>query len=400
MSLAGRRIVLGVSGGIAAYKAAYLVRLLMESGCEVRCVMTPAASDFIGPATLAGLSGHPVVLSLTAHPGSVSPHTDLAKWADLVVVAPATAATLARLAHGISGDPVSATVLASRAPLLVAPAMHTEMWEHAATQRSIELLIKDGVEIVGPESGRLAGGDDGSGRMVEPEALLAAISQMLSGPMDGTTVLVTAGGTREPIDPVRYVGNRSSGKMGHSIAEEAARLGAEVTLVTTSSIPTTPSIHRIQVETAVQMDEAVRRTPADIAVMAAAVADFRPSSSSEAKLSRADGPPEIVLEDNPDILAGVGSRRPRPFLIGFSAEAGGVERAFDKAKAKGVDLMVANDVAEEGSGFGTDTNRVTVIDAAGESEEWPLMHKDDVARRLWAAVIQRRDPSGVLSDSD
>lgn len=389
MPLAGRRIVLGVSGGIAAYKAAYLVRRLLDSGCEVRVVMTDSAVDFLGEATMAALTGAPVLRRLASHPESVSPHTDLARWADLVIIAPATAATLARLAHGISGDALSATVLATRAPVLVAPAMHTEMWEHPATVRSVALLLSDGVVMVGPVSGALAGGDEGSGRMVEPEEILARAAEMMSGSLSGVRVMVTAGGTREPIDPVRYIGNRSSGKMGHAVAEEAARRGAEVVLVTTSTLDSSPAIRRVQVETALEMEKAVSEVECDVAVMAAAVADFRPSSAADHKLSRSDGPPPVNLEPNPDILAGVAARPNPPFLVGFAAETGGLERAVEKARRKGVDLLVANDVAEEGSGFSVDTNRVTIIGPDGETDAWPRLSKVDVARRLWDLVEER-----------
>ncbi len=393
MPLAGRRIVLGVSGGIAAYKAAYLARRLLDSGCEVRVVMTETATEFLGEATMAGITGYPVITRLTGHPLSVSPHTELARWADLIIVAPATAATLARFAHGISQDALGATLLAGRAPVLVAPAMHTEMWEHPATRRAVALLRADGVHLVGPEEGALAGGDLGFGRMVEPEDIVAAAAGILSGPLEGVRVLVTAGGTREPIDPVRYLGNRSSGKMGHAIADEAARRGATVTLVTASSLPAAPGVERVQVETALEMEKATAGVDADVAVMAAAVADFRPVVAAERKLSREDGPPQVILEPNPDILAGVAARDSRPFLVGFAAETGGLERAVAKAARKGVDLLVANDVSEEGSGFSVDTNRVTIVRPDGTTEAWPQMAKSDVARRLWDLIAAEYRPS-------
>ncbi|MDX1448654.1 MAG: bifunctional phosphopantothenoylcysteine decarboxylase/phosphopantothenate--cysteine ligase CoaBC [Acidimicrobiia bacterium] len=393
MPLGGRRIVVGVSGGIAAYKSAYLVRRLVESSAEVRCAMTPAAVEFIGPATLAGLSGHPVVTSLTRHPNSVSPHTDLGQWADLVVVAPATTATIARLAHGLSEDPVSATVTAARCPVLVAPAMHTEMWEYPATRRNIGLLRDAGFQIVGPDEGALAGGDVGAGRMVEPDEIVAAIEAHFSGPLDGVAVLVTAGGTREAIDPVRYIGNRSSGKMGHAVAEEALARGARVSLVTSSSLPTSPGIERVQVESAQEMADAVATIEADVAVMAAAVADFRPDASAENKLARSEGPPEIRLAPTPDILASVVAREIRPFVVGFAAETGSLDRAVEKAKRKQVDLLVANDVTETGSGFGVDTNRVSIVFPDGSIDHWERMSKSDVARQLWDLIEERRADS-------
>jgi phosphopantothenoylcysteine decarboxylase/phosphopantothenate--cysteine ligase len=386
MPLDGRRIVVGVSGGIAAYKSAYLVRRLLERGADVRCVMTPAATDFLGAATLAGLTGHHVTTSLVGQPGSVSPHTELAAWADLIVVAPATTATIARLATGLSEDPVSATVVASRAPVMIAPAMHTEMWEYPATQRNIESLSRSGVVIVGPGSGGLAGGDTGAGRMVEPEEIVEAIERHFSGSLEGLSVLVTAGGTREAIDPVRYIGNRSSGKMGHAIATEAYARGAKVTLVTSSAIPTPEGIDVRSVESAAQMQAAVDTVEPDIAVFAAAVADFRPVESAESKLARADGPPEIRLTATPDILMSVASRTDRPFVVGFAAETGSLDRAVEKARRKNVDLLVANDVSEPGSGFSVDTNRVSIVRPDGSVDHWEQLAKTEVARRLWDEI--------------
>lgn len=385
--LHGRRVVLAVTGGVAAYKSAYLARRLIETGAEVRCIVTQPAQAFIGVQTLAALTGHSVVTSLFGDERSVSPHTDLGRWADVVVVAPATTATLARLASGLSEDAVSATVIAARCPIVVAPAMHTEMWEHPATQRNIATLLDDGVVIVGPAEGDLAGGDEGPGRMVEPEEIVEAVRATLSGPLDGVRVVVTAGGTREPIDPVRYIGNRSSGRMGHAIAVEAARRGASVTAVTTSDLPLPPSIERVQVETAEQMQAAVARAGADVAVLAAAVADFRPVDPAGTKLQRTEGPPVIDLEPTPDILASVVAREDRPrVVVGFAAETGDLTRAVDKARAKRVDLMVANDVTQPDAGFVVETNRVTLIRAGGETEELPLMTKDEVASRIWDEV--------------
>ena len=384
-TLEGRRLVLVVTGGVAAYKAAYLARALLEAGASVKVVMTEEATNFIGATTFASITGEPVVRSLfTAD--LVSPHTDLGRWAEAVVVAPATAATLARLAHGISEEVASATLLATRAPVLVAPAMHTEMWEHPATRRNIAHLVSDGVTLVGPEEGALAGGDQGVGRMAEPDQIVAALESLFLGALTNLRVLVTAGGTREAIDPVRYVGNRSSGKMGHAIADEAAKRGADVTLVTTSDRDVSSRVKVILVETAQEMADAVSGVEIDVAVMAAAVADFRPVGPSSEKLARADGPPRIVLEATPDILASVIARTPRPFVVGFSAETADLGRAVAKAKRKGSDLTVANDVTEPGAGFGIDTNRVSLIDRDGQVEEWPLMNKTEVAARLWDSV--------------
>ncbi|MFO7547264.1 MAG: bifunctional phosphopantothenoylcysteine decarboxylase/phosphopantothenate--cysteine ligase CoaBC [Acidimicrobiia bacterium] len=385
--LDGRRVVLAVTGGVAAYKAAYLARRLVEAGADVRAIMTDSAKAFLGPQTLSAITGHPVGDRLFGDPSSVSPHTELGHWAELVVIAPATTATIARIASGLSEDLVSATVLAARCPVLVAPAMHTEMWAHPATRRNLATLVGDGVTVVGPVSGSLAGGDEGIGRMVEPEDLLQAIDGILATPLRGWKVLVTAGGTREPIDPVRYVGNRSSGRMGHAVADEAARRGASVVLVTTSDLATAPAVERIRVETAAEMDAAVRSVAADVAVMAAAVADFRPADPADGKLNRADGPPSVVFEATPDVLAGVVAREDRPrVVVGFAAETGDLGRAVDKARRKGVDLLVANDVAEEGSGFGVGTNRVMIVRADGTTDQWPLMSKAEVAVRLWDEV--------------
>ncbi|MCA1735656.1 MAG: bifunctional phosphopantothenoylcysteine decarboxylase/phosphopantothenate--cysteine ligase CoaBC [Actinobacteria bacterium] len=384
-----RRIVLVVTGGVAAYKAAYLSRLLIEAGEEVRVAMTVEAHNFIGPTTFASITGNPVVTDLFES-DLTSPHTDLGRWPDAVIVAPATAATLARLAHGLSEEVASATLLATQAPVLVAPAMHTEMWEHPATKRNLEVLQRDGVTVVGPGEGALAGGDQGIGRMAEPEEIVAALEKMLAGPLTGLRVLVTAGGTREAIDPVRFIGNRSSGKMGHAIADVAAHLGAEVTLVTTTDRPAHRHVDVIRVESAQEMADAVEKIESDVVVMAAAVADFRPADPAIKKLRRTDGPPQIELEPTPDILSSVMARENRPFVVGFAAETEGIDRAIEKAKRKGTDLTVANDVTEAGAGFAHDTNRVSLIHADGGVEHWPLVAKVEVAERLWNVIAEKR----------
>ena len=394
-NLNGRRIVLAVTGGVAAYKSAFLCRRLIEAGAEVRVVMTDEAVNFIGPTTFASMTGKPVIRSLFSS-DLVSPHTDLGRWADAVVVAPATAATLSRLVTGLSEEPVSATLLATRSPVLLAPAMHTEMWEHPATVRNITQLRDDGHHFVGPATGTLAGGDEGIGRMAEPEEIVAALDVLLGADspalsLSGLKVLVTAGGTREAIDPVRYIGNRSSGKMGHAVADEAARRGAEVVLVTTAERPSHPAVKVVRVESAQEMAEAASGVDADVAVMAAAVADFRPSGASAEKLARTDGPPEVPLEKTPDVLASVVARKPRPFVVGFAAETGTsnqtwLERATDKAAAKMVDLLVANDVTEPGAGFGVDTNHVAIVFPDGRVDDWEMAPKTEVARRLWDLI--------------
>lgn len=385
--LDGRRVLLAVTGGVAAYKSAYLARRLTERGAEVKVVMTEAAREFVGDQTFAAITGSQPVGALF-HEHSVSPHTELGRWAEVMVVAPATAATIARLATGMSSDLVSATLLATKAPVLIAPAMHTEMWEHPATQRNIQVLTADGYRFIGPEPGSLAGGDVGMGRVAEPEDIVEAVEAILAPPSEALRVLVTAGGTREPVDPVRFLGNRSSGKMGHAVAAEASRRGLAVTLVTTSSLPVPPSVKVVSVETAEEMLDAVAGIDTDVAIMAAAVADFRPANPSDFKLARSNGLDSIDLEPSPDILASVVAREAKPFVVGFAAETGDLDRAVDKARTKGVDLLVYNDVSEPGSGFGTDTNRVVVIDPDGEIDSWPIMSKSEVASRLLERVTQ------------
>jgi phosphopantothenoylcysteine decarboxylase/phosphopantothenate--cysteine ligase len=383
--LRGRRVLLCVTGGVAAYKSAYLARRLVEAGAVVRVEMTESALEFVGPQTFAAITGEAPVTGLF-DADLVSPHTELARWADLVVVAPATAATLGRIANGISEDLVSATILATTSPVLLAPAMHTEMWEHPATVRNLATLQEYGYRVVGPDVGPLAGGDSGIGRVAEPEEILAAAEETLGGEGKGRKVLVTAGGTREPVDPVRYLGNRSSGKMGHAIADAAVLRGYDVTLVTTADLPVHPAAKVIRVETAEEMLTAVEGVDPEVAIMAAAVADFRPADTADSKIPRAEGLSSIPLAATPDILASVVGRTTAPYTVGFAAETNGLERAKAKAREKGVDLMVYNDVTEPGSGFGTDTNRVVLIDRGGETEELPLLAKAEVAERIMDRV--------------
>lgn len=389
--LTGRNIVLGVSGGVAAYKAAYLARRLVEAGAAVRCVMTESAGQFIGAQTLAAVTGEHPVEGFWDEP-EVSPHTDLGHWADAMIIAPATAATIAKLAAGLSDNALIATALATESPIVLAPAMHTEMWNNAATQRNVALLSADGVTIVGPDSGALAGGDVGPGRMVEPEEIVAALLRILEGDLDGIRAIVTAGGTREAIDPVRYIGNRSSGKMGNAVALEAASRGAQVSLITTAPAPDALGIEVIAVETAQEMAEQTwsRATAADVVVMAAAVADFRPQVAGEEKMRRADGMPHLELEPTPDILAGLAGMEDRPFLVGFAAEAGSLDGALHKATTKGVDLLVGNDVSRPGSGFATDTNEVTIYTSDGAAEHLPLLSKREAAGLLWDRIRDMR----------
>jgi len=383
-----RRILLGVTGGIAAYKAVYLARRLGEEGADVQVIMTDAALRFVGAQSFSAVTGHRVLTDLF---GRVSPHTELAQWAEGVVVAPATATTIAKAAAGLGDDLLSATLLATRSPVLLAPAMHTEMWENAATQRNVSTLMADGYRFVGPASGALAGGDTGPGRMVEPEEIITALSAMMNPELAGWDVLVTAGGTREPIDPVRFIGNRSTGKMGHAIAAEAARRGARVTLISTSTLETPPGVDRVAVETADEMAEAVLECApsVDVAVMAAAVADFKPAEVSDRKLRRKEGPPLLRMTKTPDILAAVAALEARPFLVGFAAETGPADAAVEKARDKGADFIVANDVSAQGSGFGTETNQVSILDPEGAIDAWPLMSKQEVAVHLWDLIAER-----------
>ncbi|MCU1448276.1 MAG: coaBC [Acidimicrobiales bacterium] len=394
--LQGRRVVLGVSGGIAAYKAVEVCRRLMDAGAHVMPVMTEGATRFVGPATFSALASEPVRTSLFGSPEPI-PHTRLGQTADVVVVAPATARVIGCYTHGISDDLLTATLLATRAPVVVCPAMHTEMWEQPAVQQNLRVLRSRGVTIVDPAVGRLAGGDVGAGRMAEPVDIVAAIAAVL-GPHDlaGVRVLVTAGGTREPIDPVRFVGNRSSGKQGHALAAEAASRGADVVLVTTVERAVPAGVDVVLVETAAEMEAAVldRAQTADVVLMAAAVADFRPKAAAPEKIKKADGVPELLLEPTTDILAELGRRRrPGQTLVGFAAETGDVKAyASSKLRAKGLDLVVANDVSAPGVGFEHDTNRVVVLGPDGYEVEGSLMDKRAVARLVLDAVADRRKP--------
>jgi phosphopantothenoylcysteine decarboxylase / phosphopantothenate---cysteine ligase len=396
--LEGRRIVLGVSGGIAAYKAIEVCRRLVDRGAHVVPVLTRGATRFVGPTTFSALASERAHTSLFADADPI-PHTRLGQTADLVVVAPATARVIGSYVAGISDDLLTATLLATEAPVVVCPAMHTEMWRHPAVQENIATLVRRGVHVVPPEEGRLAGGDVGAGRLAAPDAILAGIESALGATRDmaGLHVVVTAGGTREPIDPVRFVGNRSSGKQGHALAAEAADRGAKVTLVTTVGLPVPAGVDVARVETAAEMDEAVRAaaSAADVVVMAAAVADFRPAAVAERKLKKQDGVPEIVLEPTVDILAGLGQRkRPGQTLVGFAAETDRVrQNAHSKLVAKGVDLIVANDVTAPGAGFEHDTNHVVILTADGTELEVPLADKRAIARAVFTAVLDRRKQS-------
>ncbi|HEX9235241.1 MAG TPA: bifunctional phosphopantothenoylcysteine decarboxylase/phosphopantothenate--cysteine ligase CoaBC [Actinomycetota bacterium] len=375
--LAGRRVLLGVAGGIAAYKVAILTRLLVEAGAEVQVVMTAAATRFVGPDTFAALTRHPVHSGVFERTDEVL-HVRLAHEADVVVVAPATANVVAKLALGLADDLVTSTLLEARCPLVVAPAMHTGMFEHAATQEHLRTLVERGAVVVGPATGPLAAGDTGIGRMSEPEEIFAAVLAAV-GPSDlsGRTILVTAGPTHEPIDPVRFVGNRSSGRMGFAVASEASRRGATVTLIAGPvSLADLPGMEVIRVETAEQMAQAVleRSSSADAVVMAAAVADFRPDRTAAHKLKKDQGPPDLTLVPTTDILGTLGKRKEHQVLVGFAAETQDLDAsARRKLVEKNLDLIVVNEVGRPGTGFGSTTNRAAILAAAGEDapvREW------------------------------
>jgi phosphopantothenoylcysteine decarboxylase/phosphopantothenate--cysteine ligase len=398
--MAERRILLAVTGGIAAYKTPELARTLRRAGFGVRCALTREAARFVSPLVLQTLSGHAVRSELfdPAEEGEID-HVALADWAELVLVAPATAHTLARMAHGLADDLVSTLLLATRAPVLVAPAMNVNMWNHPATRANLATLRERGVRVVGPDTGFLACGWEGEGRMVEPEVLLGAAEAALVAPtLAGTCVLVTAGGTREAIDPVRVLGNRSSGRMGFAVAAEAARRGAEVVLVAAPSALATPwGVRRVDVESALEMRDAVLGAlpRADVVVMAAAVADFRPARPLAEKIRKQDlGPTaglQLELVRNPDILAEVGERKGARIVVGFAAESGDpVAAARGKLERKRCDLVVANDVTREGAGFDVDTNAVVFVWPGGETEELPLLPKREVAAQLLDRVEKLR----------
>ncbi|MFN2488459.1 MAG: bifunctional phosphopantothenoylcysteine decarboxylase/phosphopantothenate--cysteine ligase CoaBC [Actinomycetota bacterium] len=401
----GKKLIFCVSGGIAVFKAVQVVRDLAQLGADVRVVMTASAQRFVTAQTFASVSRNPVLTELFTS-GPDVPHVELARGADLVVVAPATANALAKMALGIADDPLSATLLMSTAPLLVAPAMHSEMWEHPATVANAQMLEERGATFVGPDSGALLSGDQGPGRMAEPDAIVSAALGLLqrAQSLAGRRVVVTAGGTQEPLDPVRYLGNRSSGLMGFAIAREAVARGAKVTLVAghTSSDPPR-AVDLVRVGTAEQMRTAVLEAApaADVVIKAAAVADFRPGEVAERKLKKAAGPPRFSLEPTPDILAELGARpelrHPEGILAGFAAETEADPGALaavarDKLAAKGADVIVANDVASSDSGFGTRTNRAVIATRDGV-DDLGLVSKVALARALVdkvAALLARR----------
>lgn len=388
-NLTDKQIVLGVTGSIAAYKAPDLASKLTQAGAAVDVAMTESATRFVAPITFQSVTGRRAYHDMWDEASETAElHVVLARRADLMVIAPATATTLARMAHGLADDLVSLTALATRAPVLVAPAMDPNMWEHAATQANVETLRSRGVSFVGPEEGRLASGQMGTGRMSEVPVLLGAVRSALgrTGDLTGKKIVVSAGGTREAIDPVRFVGNESSGKMGFAVAEAARDRGAAVVLVSgEAAMPDPYDVDVRRVRSATQMRDAVLAAceGASALIMAAAVADYQPAEPVGEKIKRAGRESlSLNLAPTPDILAEVG-RPPGLVKVGFAAESQDlVANARAKIESKGLDLIVANDITASDAGFGADTNRVLVIDAKGDQEEWPLMSKYEVAWRI------------------
>jgi phosphopantothenoylcysteine decarboxylase/phosphopantothenate--cysteine ligase len=382
--LGGRRILLGVTGGVAAYKAVFLARLLTGAGADVTVVMSQAATRFVGPATFAAVTRNQVHSDAFEQPEMVL-HVRLAHQADVAVVAPATANVLAKLAVGLADDLLTSTLLEATCPLVLAPAMHTGMWEHPATRRSLAIVAGRGAVVVGPNEGPLAAGDQGAGRMAEPAEIFDAVLRSAAGgeqlggrrALADRRILVTAGPTHEPIDPVRYIGNRSSGRMGYAVADEAARRGAEVTLVTGPvALADPPGVNVVRVETAEEMAAAVmlRYPETDAVVMAAAVADFRPNRAASGKLKKESGPPSLTLEPTTDILAVLGKRKEHQVLVGFAAETERLEaEGRRKLAEKNLDLLVANEVGRPGTGFGSETDRASILTRGGA----------DVSIRAW-----------------
>ena len=390
------RIVLGVAGGIAAYKSVELLRRLRDGGYFVSPVLTTDATRFVGAVTFSALASEPARTSLYGDPSTPIPHTYLAQRADLIVVAPATAHLIARYAMGLGDDLLSATLLASRGPVLLCPAMHTEMWEHPSVQENLATLRRRGVLVLEPDSGRLAGGDEGTGRLADPEAIFELIERIVRGyrgPLTGKKVLITAGGTREPVDPVRVLANRSSGRQGYALAEVAHRLGADVTLISTVdlalALDVAAGVQLVRVSTAAELHEATmaRARDADVVIMAAAVSDFTLSPAGE-KLKKDAGPPTLALKPTIDVVVDlVTHRHAGQVIVAFAAETSNVvENALAKLRRKGVDLLVVNDVSAEGVGFGHSTNEVTLLDRDEVAQTVSLRSKDAISLEILTRV--------------
>jgi phosphopantothenoylcysteine decarboxylase/phosphopantothenate--cysteine ligase len=400
-SLKGKHIILGVTGGIAAYKSVTLLRLLTKAGAEVQVVMTPAAKEFVAPVTFASLSQKPVVSEFfTANTGEWHSHVDLGLWADAMVVAPATASTIGKMANGIADNMLVTTYLSAKEPVWIAPAMDLDMMRHPSTVANIERLRSFGNHIIEPGSGALASGLSGKGRMAEPEEIVATLESHFAtaGSMTGKTVTITAGPTREKLDPVRFISNFSSGKMGYALAEEAARRGARVILVSgpVALEARNPLIEVRRVESAEEMLAEARKAFAgsDIAIMCAAVADYRPAAVSPSKLKRGDSPAmTLELVRNPDIAATLGSeKRPGQTLVGFALETDdAIAHGADKLRRKNLDMIVVNSLADKGAGFGTDTNLVTIITADGRRTAGTLKPKSAVAADIIDSIETLRN---------
>ena len=389
-----RRVLLGITGGIAAYKSAELLRRLMEAGAEVRVVMTEAATRFVAPLTFQALSGHPVRVALFDDRAEAGMgHIELARWADRVIIAPASADFLARLSAGMADDLLATLCLATEAPISVAPAMNAKMWSNPATRANRDTLLGRGVRFIGPAAGELACGETGAGRMVEPEEIVAALAEGAEpGPLAGARMLITAGPTREAIDPVRYVGNRSSGKMGYAVAEAARAAGAEVTLISGPVALEAPAgVERVLCESAAEMHRAVmaRAAESDLFVAAAAVADYRPAAPAGSKIKKDASELSVALTRNPDILAEVAALEPGPFTVGFAAETDELERhAHGKLERKGLDMIAANWVGGAEGGFESERNALHLYWKDG-SRELPMQEKGALAHELVAVIAER-----------
>lgn len=405
--LCGKHIILGISGGIAAYKCASLVRLLVKAGAEVQVIMTPNAREFITPLTMSTLSGKPVIIEFfTANNGQWNSHVDLGLWADVMVVAPATASTIGKMANGIADNMLITTYLSAKAPVFVAPAMDLDMMAHPSTCRNLELLRSYGNHIIEPGAGELASHLIGKGRMEEPENIVAALENFFTPkPLAGKKALVTAGPTYERIDPVRFIGNFSTGKMGYAIAAELQAQGAEVTLVSgPTSLPDPHGVTTVRIESANQMLESCKDyfITSDIAVWTAAVADFAPAVVASQKIKRkADAVNSIDVVMNPDIAATLGAqRRPNQLLVGFALETNNEgTNARKKLTSKHLDMVVMNSLANKGAGFRTDTNQITIFYADGKETSYPLKDKKDVARDIVDAIADKITLYDSLSDS-
>lgn len=399
--LKGKHIILGITGGIAAYKSVYLLRLLVKAGAEVQVVITPSGREFITPVTLSSLSGRPVISEFfTANTGQWNSHVDLGLWADVMVIAPATASTIGKMAGGIADNMLVTTYLSAKEQVFVAPAMDLDMWAHPSTQRNVATLRADGVEIVEPGSGELASHLCGKGRMAEPEQIVEALEQWFlrhdtTLPLKGKRILITAGPTYENIDPVRFIGNHSSGKMGYALAAACREQGAEVVLVSGPvSLPAPAGVERVSVTSACEMLEASRRAfdTCHAAIFCAAVADYAPAVVAESKIKREGA--EIMcieLKRNPDIAASLSREKGKRLTIGFALETdNGADNARRKLEAKNLDWVVLNRLGDPGAGFGVDTNSVTLFSRGGEELSFPVKSKQEVARDIVATVFSLR----------